>query len=458
MRQARLKLIGVLATATYLLSIPLQLQAADADSALADLFGRFAADWEALEVPELQLGYVENFAAIQDLDGIARQAAVVARYREELAGIERAALADQERKCRYDQLAFELDLAQERVALERRFRSRPDGGQVPAGGLAQAPDAGQWYRLYAKRWTSSDVTPEELRTFGAAEVERVTAAIKRLQARLGYGGDDDAFYAHLDDPQFVITDENDLTRRLEDLRSHVTSRLGDVFAVTDVPEVAIAPIADATRDTPPGYYEDGTFFYNFFAGRFRARTLSWLFIHEAVPGHHYQISLADRADAPAFNRLFWYPGFTEGWGAYAEDLGAAVGLYDDPYQELGKWEWDLGRSARVVLDVGLNYDGWTKEQALDYWHEHVPHQDDIAVREIDRIVRWPLQVASYKIGERAFRRLRAEQETRQGERFDLREFHDLMLRRGALPLPVLEETVLEKGRSTVSRASHLLIN
>lgn len=144
--------------------------------------------------------------------------------------------------------------------------------------------------------------------------------------------------------------------------------------------------------------------------------------------------------------LFWYPGFSEGWGAYAEDLGKDMGCYRDPYLYLGKWEWDLVRSARLVMDVGIHYEGWTRAQALRWWKENVPNQEDISEREVDRITRWPAQAISYKAGEDEILNLRKTASEKQGSDFDLRRFHTLVLQRGSIPLPLLREIVLESQK------------
>jgi uncharacterized protein (DUF885 family) len=413
-----------------------------ADDEASALYREFAEEYGALAVPELTLAYADNLGAIQSEDGIARQHAVLERTATRLAAIGRAALS-QPLRVAYDELRFELDLGLERVELERRFRAA--GGEIVPGGLGQQVDGARWYALYLKRWTSSRSTPAEVKALGEQEVERVDAEIRRLQAQLGFAGRDGEFLAHLADASFLITDEIVLQDAFAGVRATVAAHLGGQFLETDIPEVGIEPIADAGPDTPPGYYEDGTFYYNFFGGRFQRRNLDWLFLHEAVPGHHYQSTLASRADAPPFARYFWYPGFSEGWGAYGETLGHELGVYRDAYAELGKWEWDLVRSARLVMDVGLNFEHWTRAEALAYWHAHIRGQDAIAEREINRMLRWPAQVASYKVGEARFAALRRRcvGDAREGDA--IRGFHHEVLRRGSLPLDALTSLLDEAG-------------
>jgi uncharacterized protein (DUF885 family) len=273
-------------------------------------------------------------------------------------------------------------------------------------------------------------------------VARVTANIMSIQAKLGFENDNVGFYKYLNDPSFIITDETVLINSLTAIRDEVLAKLSNDFADTNIPVVNIKPIENPNKDTPPGYFADGVFYFNFYQNKFRKRNLEWLFIHEAVPGHHYQGSVA--TNRPPIRKLFWYPGFTEGWGAYSEDLGGELGQFQDIHQQLGKWEWDLVRSARVVMDVGLNYFGWSKEKARKYWKNHIPNQDDIMDREIDRMIRWPAQVLSYKVGEHTILELRNKSERQLGRDFDVKKFHSLVLERGSIPLVVLEDVISDQ--------------
>jgi uncharacterized protein (DUF885 family) len=140
-------------------------------------------------------------------------------------------------------------------------------------------------------------------------------------------------------------------------------------------------------------------------------------------------------------QLFYYMGLAEGWGAYTEELGKQLGIYKTPYDELGKWEWDIVRSVRVPLDVGLNYYGWTDEQALAFWKKNIRNQDDIALREIARMRRWPAQVVTYKYGALQILHWRDELQKKQGDKFNIRDFHARVLDHGSLPLFMVKENV-----------------
>ncbi|MDX5346499.1 MAG: DUF885 domain-containing protein, partial [Hymenobacteraceae bacterium] len=185
------------------------------------------------------------------------------------------------------------------------------------------------------------------------------------------------------------------------------------------------------------------FQFNFYGSQNNKRAMEWMFLNDGPPGHHYQASLREQLRSrPAFASEFFYPGNVEGWGAYVENYGKELGLYQKPEQELGKWEWDLVRSARVVLDVGIHYKGWSKEQALAYWKQNVPGQEQIADREVTRCINWAGQVLSYKVGEKVIKELLAARKATEGNKFDIRKFHDDYLKQGSLPLEVMQQALV----------------
>ncbi|MGV8124200.1 MAG: DUF885 family protein [Candidatus Xenobiia bacterium LiM19] len=417
---------------------------ADRDRAALELFDTFTAHYKALRIPDLSISYEENFRNIPSLKDIAERQQFFILMRKKLGRIERKALSDEVRYL-YDGLLYEIDFNLERLRLEKQFRTAPSA--VTRDGLYNLPQGKEWYRLYVRRWASKKMTPEEVRSLGQRDVARVMGEIEAIQQELGFAGRSTDFHRHLSEPSFFIKDRKELQLTLQKLRDTVFSNLGNNFEMTDISRVDIRPIRDANKDTPPGYYQDGVFYYSFYSGRFLRRSMEWLFIHEAVPGHHYQMEITRLSgNRPAVRALFWYPGFSEGWAAYAEDLGKDMGCYRDPYLYLGKWEWDLVRSARLVMDVGIHYEGWTRAQALRWWNENVPSQADIFEREVDRVTRWPAQAVSYKAGEDEIVNLRKMASEKQGSDFDLRRFHTLVVQRGSIPLPLLREIVLESQK------------
>jgi uncharacterized protein (DUF885 family) len=189
------------------------------------------------------------------------------------------------------------------------------------------------------------------------------------------------FYRHLNDSSFFITDEFQVQQAFEHTKGIISKNLNNLFFVHSIPDVSIKEGTDTELAQTPGYYSNNTFYFNYFDKSYNKRQISWLFIHEAIPGHHYESAVSGEVNLSAVQRLFNYPGFSEGWSAYAEELGKELGVYQTVYDELGKWEWDLVRSVRVPLDVGLNYYGWTDEKALAFWKQYIAGQDDIAMRE-----------------------------------------------------------------------------
>jgi len=412
------------------------------DERFASLASTYLKAVSALELPRFGPDYKENLKSIQPADKLDAQAKVFERYADQLKTYAAARLG-REARYLYDQLELEVSQQRRRVALEQAFVASPAAQAIPSGGLYGLPDHEAWYALYLERSVSRAITPKEVRQLGEREVARIKAEIAKLQARLGYAGDEAAFYRHLNDEASFLHDEAEVKAAFERLRVRAAKSLGAVFPTVSIPPLTIQAIPKATKDAPPAYYDgEHTFFFNFFGGRYNKRALHWAFLHEAIPGHHLQLSnKLEPGLVPGMLTSSDYAGHTEGWGAYCEDLGKSLGLYDDPESELGKWEWDLVRSARLVIDVGIHGEGWSKERALAYWKANVPNQDGIAEREVDRITRWPGQVASYKVGEAAILELRRWAEQKLGKRFDLPRFHALVLSRGSVPLGVMSAMV-----------------
>lgn len=421
------------------------------DEEAAMVFQNYASGVEALGIPPFEMSYRANLASIPSMPDLERRSrffremearvwTVKQSSHDEGAAIGLAALSSE--------IAFQRDL----TAQLQRFAGAASGAEIPDDGLFRLPDGRSWYRLYVRRWTSDDVSPDWLLAFGRTEVSRIQGELARLQRQFGYAGDDAGFQAFLNGPEFLITDEACLGTAVRAVQEAIRSRLAEQFAIVDVPAVSIASIPDATRETPPGYYRDGTFFYSFFGTRFPRRSLGWLFLHEAIPGHHYQQTLERRDEWERLKSLCcWFPGFVEGWGAYVENLGGELGIYDDPALELGKWEWDLVRSARVVIDVGIHHRGWSRALALDWWRRNVPGAAEVAEREVDRVTRWPGQALSYKVGEHRFLRLRKLVREQAGAAWDPRSFHETVLRHGSLPLNLFERVVLRGMPRQITR-------
>ncbi|WP_299452677.1 DUF885 family protein [uncultured Microscilla sp.] len=366
-------------------------------------------------------------------------------YAAKIAQVQRAKLAQNE-QYDYDHFAYELKKNREELDLQLAFIRQYKNQPIPDQGLSFLPKT--WYSLYVKRMTTAEISPEAIMEFGKKEVARVKSNIRRIQAKAGYEGRDQAFYQYLQSPQFQLTNLDTILARYARIDRTVRQHLHKVFAFTAPPKVKISPIPNANYDTPPGYLQPNqvsgnTFFFKFYQNKHNWRGMDFLYIHEALPGHSYHFDWENLhlKNRPAFHSLISYPGYFEGWAAYCENFGKELGLYQNIYTEFGKWSWDLVRSVRVVLDAGIHAKGWSKQQALTYWQKHLPFRMDIAQREVDRVMRWPAQVLSYKLGEAKLLELKRKCEKALGASFDIKKFHSLVLSKGQIPLQLMETMV-----------------
>jgi len=409
-------------------------------------FSQFSADfvngYKALHLPDLELSYVSGFQHIQSADSIDKQLEFFSKVKSQLTFYTENRLTLPQ-KTDYELIKYETGLNLERIALEQQWlKEKPS--QMPTGGIITVPNGKAWYAYLLKRWVGDGVTPDQVYQFGLREVKRVQGHIEDVRKRTGLG--EDAFYRHLADSSFFTTDPQKVQRSFEHTRAVVYSNLHQLFSDTVIPSLKIERGESKQLAQTPGYYNDNTFYYNLFDKPYNKRQYDWLFIHEGVPGHHYQSSVAAKIKGSAVQQLFFYYGFAEGWGAYAEELGKQLGAYKTPYEELGKWEWDIVRSVRVPLDVGLNYYGWTDQQALDFWKKNIRGQDDIAMREIARIRRWPAQVVTYKYGALQIIHWKEELQKKQGDKFSIKNFHNRVLDHGSLPLFMVKENVFKVSK------------
>ncbi|MCB0636011.1 MAG: DUF885 domain-containing protein, partial [Lewinella sp.] len=398
------------------------------DDAFLQLRQAYTDAYADLQVPGLQLSYEAYLNNLPPLAVLREQAQFFTQLQQQLGAIPATDLSDS-LQLDYFILAHELILHRERLALEIPWA---EAGHTPTSeGIFHQPDGRNWYRYLVRRWTGTTFTPEQLFTFGETEVRKINAEIDGIRQQLGM--DSSQFARHRQDPSLFTTDAEVLEARFRAQQAVVLEKLGNYFPPLAGPPARIVRGTDSGLAQTPGFYrpDPGTFFYNLFDRPYKWREVDWLFMHEATPGHHYQYSYAARLDLPAFRRLSFQPGYGEGWGAYVEYLGEEIGLYATPYDWLGKWEWDLVRSVRVPLDVGINYFGWTDDEALAYWREHVSGQDEIAMREINRMRRWPAQVHTYKVGSSLF--LERLEAARQQPGFDPVAFHRELLDTGPIP-------------------------
>jgi uncharacterized protein (DUF885 family) len=372
---------------------PAFLPAGNAEKQARELFSRFAKEYAEQPISDFGVDYKENFRNIASLEKIEVQQQFFERYNKELRQLKREQLS-KDTRLDYDHLKYELDLNLERLRLEERFRKRKDH-VVPETGLAALIDGNDWYKFYVRYYTSTNISPDELMKFGEQEVARVQKEIRKLRFKMGYSSDSAGFYKHLQSPEFYLRSEKAVENHYQEIQKTVVKNLQKLFLVKDLPMVQIKPWPEAGPFTPPGYYQPAnnqtgaTFHYSFYGQKHNIRATDWMFLHEAILCHHYQAVLRNRLPkVSAFSEHFYYPANTEGWAAYVENYGKELGLYQTEVQELGKWEWDLVRSARVVIDVGIHSQGWSKESAISYWKKQVPGQEEIAEREVTRCLNW----------------------------------------------------------------------
>lgn len=315
-------------------------------------------------------------------------------------------------------------------------------------GMYDLPGGSEWYAHLVKAHTTTNSTPEEILQLGLAEVERITGEINKLKGNSGFEGSLGQFASFLAKNTPAYRTKEDLIKAYEGLRTRVAPLLPRLFGRLPKAPYEIRPIEEfRERSSPPQYRSaspDGTrpaIFYVNAAGVSRGpvRRSESLFLHEAMPGHHLQISLQrEQADLPSFRRFGSYTAFSEGWALYAENLGQELGLYTDPHQNFLRLNSERFRAVRLVVDVGLHHKGWTREQALKYMRENTLAGDPGAMLEIDRYIAWPGQALAYKIGQLKISAMRAKAEKVLGLRFDISVFHDELLKDGAMPLDLLE--------------------
>ncbi len=319
--------------------------------------------------------------------------------------------------------------------------------------LSALPDGEAWYAFNVRSSTSTNLTPEQIHQIGLDEVARIHGEMHEVMRQVGFEGDLQAFFKHMTtDPTFQFDSEQALLDAYNSLRERVDAGVPALFSLIPKAPFEIRPVEEfRAASAAGGSYmppsEDGSrpgiFYVN--THDLPARK-TWdmesLYLHEAIPGHHFQIALQQELeDLPAFRRFGGETAFAEGWGLYSESLGKEIGVYTDPYQYFGRLQAELWRAIRLVVDTGLHAKGWTREQVIEYMLGNSATTNTEAVSEAERYIAWPGQALAYKIGELKIKELRARAERELGDSFDPRAFHAEVLRYGAVPLEVLESNI-----------------
>ena len=314
------------------------------------------------------------------------------------------------------------------------------------------PNGKEYYQNRAQHYTTTDLSVDAIHAMGLAEVARIRAGMQKVVDELKFDGDINEFIEFLrTDPQFYAKSALELLKHASYVAKNMDAKLPQLFYKLPRTPYGVAPVPDniapkyttgryisPSRDDQPGYYWVNTYALD----KRPLYAIPALTLHEAVPGHHLQISLArEMQDLPPVRRFTYISAFGEGWGLYSEFLGKEVGMYDDPYDEFGRLSYEMWRACRLVVDTGMHIKGWSRQKALDYMLENTALSEHNVTTEIDRYISWPAQALSYKIGEIEIKKLRVEAEQALADKFDLRAFHDAVLEHGSIPLSVLRENI-----------------
>jgi uncharacterized protein (DUF885 family) len=321
-------------------------------------------------------------------------------------------------------------------------------------GLSGLPDGAGLYAALVRGYTTTDLTPEQIHTIGLQEVARIRDAMDGIRESVDFSGDLAAFLAHLRSaPQFYTNDPELYLAKVALVAKRFDEQLPKLFGKLPPIPFTIKPYApDIAPRMPAGSAEiapadgSGAGVFRINLSRIETRPLFNivpLTLHEAMPGHHLQMSLGMGTDLPAFRKLTPFSAYMEGWGLYAEWLGVEAGMYTDPYDDFGRLTFEMWRACRLVVDTGIHAKGWSRQQAIDYMAEHTALSLNNIRNEVDRYITFPGQATSYKIGQLKILELRRRAEAALGENFDVRGFHDTVLASGAVPLKVLEQLIGE---------------
>jgi uncharacterized protein (DUF885 family) len=320
-------------------------------------------------------------------------------------------------------------------------------------GWSDLPDGANWYRWRIRSATTMDMAPEQIHALGLAEVARIRGEMLAVKEQVGFNGDLEAFFRHLeDDPRFYFKDEAELLDAYREVKRRVDGLLPRLFADFPKADYEIRPVEPfRAAAAAGGSYQApsadgkraGIFYINTYnlraQPRFGIETLS---LHEASPGHHFQISIQQElTDLPRFRRFNGYVSYSEGWALYAESIGKELGMFTDPYQWYGRLSDEMLRAMRLVVDTGLHAKGWTREQAIAYMLANSTLTESDVTAEVERYIVWPGQALGYKLGQLHISALRARAQQQLGADFDVREFHSQVLRDGAVPMDVLSAKI-----------------
>ena len=320
-------------------------------------------------------------------------------------------------------------------------------------GVWSLPDGSERYTYLINYHTTLKLTPEEITQMGKDDLARIHAEMDAIITKVGFEGDRRAFFKYLhSDPKFYYKNTDSLLEGYRAILAAIKPRMSEQFGILPQADCEVKEMESYRAKTAPtAYYngaaEDGSRPGYFYANTYNLKSrpkyeMEALTYHEAIPGHHLQGSIAQElADLPDFRKHSWFTAYGEGWALYSESLPKEIGFYQDPYSDFGRLIYDAWRACRLVVDCGLHYYKWDRQQAIDFMTEHFGGTDENVISEVDRYIAWPGQALGYKIGQLKILELRAKAKQELGEAFNLPEFHDQILGSGSIPLTALENKI-----------------
>jgi prolyl oligopeptidase len=335
--------------------------------------------------------------------------------------------------------------------LDKYFNTRYLPAARDSVGLSALDNGSAWYEHLTRSFTTTRMSPDDIHRLGLEEVKRIRGEMQEIIEQVGFDGSFAEFLTFLrTDPQFYYDTPEALYEAYLATSKRIDPELVNLFGKLPRMPYGVKPIPDSIApDTTTAYYSRpaadgsraGIYWVNLYRPEVRPKyEIEVLSVHEAMPGHHLQIALQQElGDMPNFRRFLGFTAFVEGWGLYSERLGYDLGLYQDPYSRFGQLTYDMWRAVRLVVDTGMHYKGWTRQQAIDFFKDNAAKAEHDIVNEIDRYIGNPGQALAYKIGQLKILSLRERAERQLGDTFDIRAFHDELLGAGALPLDLLEQ-------------------
>ena len=320
-------------------------------------------------------------------------------------------------------------------------------------GISDVPNGKEWYEYLARYHTTTNLTPDEIHEIGLREVAKIRAEMEDIIEQVGWDGDFNSFLQYLrTDPRFYFETGEELLQAYRAMSKEIDAYMPTLFNKLPRAPYGVIPIPmESAPFTTTAYYNapsegrPGYYYANLYMPEVRPKyEIPVLSVHEAVPGHHHQISLAQEMEnVPNFRKYLSITAFVEGWGLYSEQLGESMGIYDDPYDKFGQLTYDMWRAVRLVVDTGMHYKNWSREDAVNLFLENTAKTEQDINNEVDRYIAWPGQALAYKIGQLKIMELRDKSKEALGDDFDIKDFHDHILSFGSIPLNILEEKVDE---------------